>query len=92
MPERLESLRRALIDLENELETVDVEDHEAQALLVEAKLEIEAALAKADHPNDLESHPFIDRLTEAEASFEASHPTVAGVLRRLIDVLGQMGI
>ena len=33
-----------------------------------------------------------DHLIESAAHFEQSHPTLSGTLRRLIDILGQMGI
>jgi hypothetical protein len=33
-----------------------------------------------------------DHLIESAAYFEQSHPMLSGTLRRLIDILGQMGI
>jgi hypothetical protein len=34
----------------------------------------------------------LDRLHAAAQEFEESHPTVTGILSRLIDGMGQMGI
>ncbi|QDU97269.1 DUF4404 family protein [Lignipirellula cremea] len=92
MPERLDRLREALRDLELELSQLDLRDEEARQLLTDAKTEIETSLAAAKQPADIESHTFSDRLTDAEVQFAVTHPNLAAVVRRLIDVLGQMGI
>jgi len=92
MPEKIEKLRAALIELENELATLDTEDPATHDLLLRAKGDIESALLEVDHSNEIESETFIDQLTESERQFAASHPTLSGVVRRVIDVLAQMGI
>ena len=44
-------------------------------------------------PPDAAGHgTLIARLRAAEHSFEATHPTLSGVISGLIDILGQMGI
>jgi signal transduction histidine kinase len=70
------------------LDTVD--DH-TRRLLTEAMDEIRAAL-HAEESSELESASLADRLGQVAQAFEESHPTLAGILSRLLDGLGQMGI
>ncbi len=91
MPERLEKLRTTLHELEAELESLDSLDTESRALLEEAAAEIHAALREKD-PQQLEPTSLTDRLRTAVQDFEADHPTLAGVVNRIADALGQMGI
>ena len=91
MPDRLERLRTTLHDLERELTELDAVDTETRAMLDLASREIRAALQKSEHP--LPGHPtLVAKLTTAAERFEVSHPNVAGVLHRVIDALGQLGI
>ena len=91
MPDRLERLRTTLSDLEQELAELDSLDAETRAILDLASREIHAALQKSEHP--FPGHPtLVARLTSAAERFEVSHPNVAGVLHRMIDALGQLGI
>ena len=91
MPERKEKLRETLNELEAELQSLESLDPETRAMLAEAATEIQAALHKEDG-DDLEHHSLTERLRDAVQEFEADHPTLAGVLNRVIDALGQMGI
>jgi septal ring factor EnvC (AmiA/AmiB activator) len=91
MPERFEKLRATLAELENELDSLESVDPETQAMLEEAVREIQAALHR-DEAMNLEPDSLIARLKVTAQEFEADHPTVASVLTRVIDALGQMGI
>jgi chaperonin cofactor prefoldin len=90
MPERREKLRQTLIDLETELHEVDTLDDDSRSLLAEVSREIKELLSRTEphaHASSLQS-----RLNDSIESFEVAHPTLAGIVRRLIDGLGQMGI
>jgi chromosome segregation ATPase len=90
MPERTEKLRQTLVELENELHDLDTLDDEARKMLQEVSREINTLLERAEpHPH---ASSVQNRLNESIESFEVAHPTLAGVVRRLIDGLGQMGI
>lgn len=91
MPERLAKLREMLQELEEELQSPDPMDAETRQLLEEAVSEIQAVLQQND-PSQLEPHSLGERLRESIQDFEVSHPTIAGVVSRIVDVLGQMGI
>ena len=91
MPVRLDKIRAALNDLEGELSGLDELDAPTRAMLEEARHEIETALAKQD-PVQIEHESLVDRLETAAQTFQASHPTLAGVVQRMIDALGQLGI
>ena len=93
MPERLDKLRAALEDLERELSSLDSIDPETRLVLQEAKLEIEEALSHRD-PSRLriQSPTLVQRLKQAERDFEASHPTLSGIVMRMVNTLAQLGI
>ena len=91
MPERLEKLRTALNELERELAGLDELDSRTRSMLEEARHEIETALYKQD-PAQIEHVSLVDRLETAAQTFQVSHPTLAGVVQRMIDALGQLGI
>ena len=93
MSQRLEKLRTTIADLEQELSGLDTLDAESRALLEEAATEIQSALHKNDHAAlHTGSEPVAERLADAARSFESSHPTLAGVVQKLIDALAQLGI
>jgi hypothetical protein len=55
------------------------------------ELESESSLAESEPWDDSELSAR-SRLQEAVGQFETSHPTLYGLVNRLIDALGQMGI
>lgn len=91
MPERLERLRTTIHELEAELSDLSTLDPESRQLLMEVSSEIQAALKKGD-PASFSPKTLTERLDNATQSFEASHPTLAGVVHRVVDALGQWGI
>ena len=92
MPERLETLRAALDDLQHELQGLGEVDVELRDRLEAVRREIEQTLDKGEHPQHWEPQSVIERLQDNEQQFEVSHPTLAGIVRRTIDILAQMGI
>jgi polyhydroxyalkanoate synthesis regulator phasin len=90
MPERINKLRATVTELEAELAGLSEVDDETRAVLEEAVREIQDALH--EQPETLEHQTLSDRLRDAAKDFEASHPTLYGVVTRTIDALAQMGI
>ena len=91
MTDRIEKIRAALNELERELSGLDSVDPETRTMLEEARHEIEMALHKED-PGQIAHESLAERLETAAQTFQVSHPTLAGVVQRTIDALGQLGI
>jgi len=87
----LNKLKDTLRDLETELNSLTTVDSEIRELLEEAAAEIQTAIHRED-PSQLEPHSLSEKLTTAAEDFESSHPTLFGIVSRIVDVLGQMGI
>ncbi|MBC8871054.1 MAG: DUF4404 family protein [Planctomycetes bacterium] len=91
MSEQVEKLKATVTELEEELQSLETLDDEAREVLEEALREIQAALNEEESA-ELEAESLMDRLNDATHDFEGSHPTLTGIIGRLIDGLGQMGI
>jgi chromosome segregation ATPase len=91
MPERVEELKSLVKELEAALETLDSADAESQQTLAEALRDLRAALDKVDS-EPIASDTLVARFRAAEEDFQVSHPTVSGLVLRMIDALGQLGI
>jgi hypothetical protein len=91
MSEHIEKIKSAVAELEDELASIGQVDGETRAVLEQAVLDILAALHTAA-PGERAPQSLLDRLQSAAQEFEESHPTVTGILSRLVDGLGQMGI
>jgi signal transduction histidine kinase len=87
----LDKLKAILQDLEAELTSLTNVDDEVREHLEEAIAEIQSAIQRED-PSQLEPHTLSARLTAAAERFESSHPTLFGIVGRIVNVLGQMGI
>jgi hypothetical protein len=92
-------LRQALSELEVQLRELDSLDAETQAQLRQAAAEINAKLVRQEAAESVaveeEGAPTSEiegSLRERLVDFEASHPQLAMVLTRVIDLLGQAGI
>lgn len=87
-----EKLQQTLAELHSQLDEAESLDADLEAQLRAAAGRIERTLDKQPLPGpaDMPSTPEI--LEDAAVQFEQSHPTIAGTVRRLIDVLAQMGI
>jgi chromosome segregation ATPase len=92
MPDRLEKLRVVLAELERELASVEEVDEGLRARLESVRAEINDTFEAGTPPEQIEPKSLIERLTAAEQEFEGAHPAIAGVVRRLIDGLAQLGI
>jgi len=94
MTGKSEALRDTLDELHEQLESVEAGDSEVQALLQGAIEDLRAALdaSTEDVSAESEQETFVDRFEEAATHFEESYPVLAGTLRKLAEVLSQMGI
>lgn len=92
MAERTERLRHTLQELEAELSSLDSLDDETRQVLETALEDISVALRKTGSTDPDHHDSVVHRLQEAAEGFETSHPTLFGVVQRMIDALGQMGI
>jgi hypothetical protein len=88
MSERYERLRTLTAELQTEVRAVESLDDETRQQLETLATEIIQALHRSETGDAADSGSIRDRLVE----FEASHPNLAAVVNRLIDMLGQMGI
>jgi hypothetical protein len=91
MTEQIDKLKSTVAELEDELRVIDRVDGETRAVLEQPVLDILATLHAAA-PGERAPQSLLDRLQAAAHEFEESHPTVTGILSRLIDGLGRMGI
>jgi hypothetical protein len=96
-----ERLRQALADLEAQLRDAETLDAETQAQLRRAAADINAKLARqsssaegqgSESAGETSVSEIEGSLRERLVDFEASHPQLAMVLTRVIDLLGQAGI
>ena len=90
MADRSEKLRTTLTELEAELQHLESLDDETREQLADAAAEIAAALRRGKRSEA--SSRAADSLQGRLVEFEASHPQLAGIVTRLIDGLGQLGI
>jgi hypothetical protein len=91
MTENLDRLRATLRELKQELRSLETMDVETRQSLEDVMRDIDASLHQSDEA-DIPHHTMIERLKEAAQGFEDSHPTVSGIVGRIIDGLGQIGI
>jgi hypothetical protein len=86
------SLRDLVAKLHGELTEALREDPESCESLRDMMKDINRLI---DKPTDLSSSPhgsLPDRLERVAVQFEADHPTLAASARRLVDLLGEVGI
>ena len=82
-----QELRSLLAELHTRLKQARSLDPEARKLLTTVSRDIENALAKEDA-----SAVATEPVEALAVRFEADHPSLAGVLRQIMDTLGKAGI
>jgi hypothetical protein len=92
MPLDREKLQQTLAELHAQLDEAESLDSDLEAQLRAAAGQIERTLYKQPVPGSADTASTPEILEDAAVQFEQSHPTIAGTVRRLIDVLAQMGI
>ena len=90
MSDRLEKIRRALAELQEELGQLGSIDEPTRDALANAAADIADTLrqGKRSAKTQIAETSLRDQLAE----FEASHPQLAGILTRLLDGLAQLGM
>jgi hypothetical protein len=91
MTEAVQKIKTTIAELEDELRSLPSLDEETRQVLEDAVREIQAALGP-EESDVLQQHSLMERLSSTAQEFEDSHPTLTGIVTRLIDGLGQMGI
>lgn len=90
MTERQRNLEHAVRELETELDSLENLDEPSRAALEQVLSHIQQTLTGTESPA---SHSALRApLQKAIADFEVSHPTISGIVARILDSLGQMGI
>jgi chromosome segregation ATPase len=88
-----EQLQATLKELQAELDSLDSLDDPTRTMLESAVQDIQTTLrAKTDDESTEDTESLVSGLRDAIDRFESSHPTLTGILSRLVDMLGQMGI
>jgi hypothetical protein len=90
MADRLDKLRTLLSELDAELRTLGPLDDAAREQLAAAATEIAASLRRGQRT--AATRKVEGSLQDRLVDFEASHPQLAGLVTRLIEGLGQLGI
>lgn len=91
MEEKHAQLKHALEELHTALQHTKLDDEEMRQLLQAEIQEMQAALTEAEEPPE-PPQSVTDRFTQAVEHFEVSHPAIAGVLTRILDLLDRTGI
>jgi hypothetical protein len=84
-----DSLRERLAKLHAELSDAQREDPDTHGPLAEILPDIKRLAEQPRAPQD-DSLP--QRLERVAVQFEAKHPALAGSVRRIVDLLGEVGI
>ena len=96
LPADRESLQVLLARIHERLNEAGSVDAGARELLTQVMVDIERALAAQGAPAQGTPLPATEantsRLEALAVRFEADHPALAATLRRLVDLLGEVGI
>ncbi len=98
MAEEAQELRRTLSQLHEQLRSSANLSEENRRSLQDLANEIRALLDASSPavvtsgPADPRQTSLAARLADAEREFEATHPTLSGIVGSIIDALGRMGI
>jgi hypothetical protein len=87
-----DTLRGHLTALHEELRDARQIDPRSSALLAEVLKDIQRILDAGNENARTAGVPLADRLEKVAVQFEADHPGLAASSRRLIDLLGKVGL
>ncbi|MGD0503112.1 MAG: DUF4404 family protein [Steroidobacteraceae bacterium] len=87
-----DTLRGHLTTLHEELRSTRQIDPRSSALLSEVLKDIQRILDAGSQEARTGGVPLADRLEKVAVQFEADHPGLAASSRRLIDLLGKVGL
>ena len=87
-----EELKKSLQQLREELQQAEGEEVPNRALLAGLRDDIERVLDEQDEESRPEDPSFLERLEDAFAELEVTHPRVTITLNHVINMLSNMGI
>ena len=84
-----EKLHQLLTQVHEQLQQQDSLDAQSQKLLQQVLIDVKDATegGAAELPQDLS-----DRIEQQAVQFEQAHPTLAEILRQIMDTLGRIGV
>lgn len=85
-----EKLHQLLTQVHEQLKRQDSIDAKSQALLQQVLTDVKVA-SGSDSVGDI-SQDLSDRIEQQAVEFEQEHPTLAGILRQIMDTLGRIGV
>ena len=87
-----DQLKQTLTRLHEELSRSKALDADTRALLEHVMQDIGSLLETSSQESRHEPHSLVERLRQAAADFEESHPALTSVVGEVADVLRRMGI
>lgn len=85
-----EKLHQLLNQVHEQLQQQDSIDSESQALLEKVLTDVKVA-SVSDSIDDIQQD-LTDRIEQQAVEFEQAHPTLAEILRQIMDTLGRIGV
>jgi predicted ArsR family transcriptional regulator len=82
-----EKLHQLLTQLHNQLQQQSSLDDESQKLLEQVLADVQSASGDVELHQDLS-----ERIEQQAVQFEQAHPTLAEILRQIMDTLGRIGV
>lgn len=92
MDDKDTDLHKQLKELHGEIERTDAADAKTRALLDDVKTDIGHLLERSQSGAVQPEAVTLERLDEAVATFEATHPTLTRMIAQLLDTLSNAGI
>ncbi|QDU61456.1 hypothetical protein Pan216_23160 [Planctomycetes bacterium Pan216] len=92
MADKVEELKATLAQLHQQLQDVPADAPDVKAMLEGAIVDIHSTLDAEKSADEPQHDTLIEPLTDAASRFEESHPTLAGAMTRLVELLRHMGI
>jgi hypothetical protein len=85
-----EKLHQLLTQVHDQLQQQDSLDEESQALLQQVLSDVKTA-SGSDNLDEIQQD-LSDRIEQQAVQFEQAHPTLAEILRQIMDTLGRIGV
>jgi type II secretory pathway component PulF len=85
-----EKLHQLLTQVHEQLQQQDSLDEESQALLQQVLSDVKTA-SGSDNLDEIQQD-LSDRIEQQAVQFEQAHPTLAEILRQIMDTLGRIGV
>jgi hypothetical protein len=85
-----EKLHQLLTQVHEQLQQQDSLDAESQVLLQQVLTDVKTA-SSSDNMDEIQQD-LSDRIEQQAVQFEQAHPTLAEILRQIMDTLGRIGV